>query len=78
MYLISYNVGASVFKLTTDNEFHALIAIESIVNKDAILFSDTVAETISEYMEILVKMKNGVIKSHTNYVFKIEVVDDCD
>lgn len=70
---ITYTVCGMDFTAETSNISEAYEYLKAIVKRENINFPDQEG-TLSEYMKILVdKMRNG--GSHSNHIFKIEVVE---
>lgn len=71
---ITYTVFGMGFTAEASDISAAYEYVKAIVRRENINFPNQ-DETLSNYMEILVdKMRNG--GSHSNHIFKIEVVED--
>lgn len=70
---ITYNVGKVSFFATLDTISEAYEYIKELVWKEENFFPNT-EESLSEYMNQLVKMRNGICNQFSNRLFKIEKV----
>lgn len=74
-YKISHTVIGEEVSTTKDTIARAYGAVRALIVNDRINFPDQ-DETLSEYMEILVNMKNGKTLSHENHIFKVEIIEE--
>lgn len=74
-YKISHTVMGVEFSAKADTIARAYAHVRALIINDRIAFPDQ-DETLSEYMEILVDMKNGKLLSHENHIFRVEVIAD--
>lgn len=74
-YKITHTVMGTEFSTTKDTIAGAYASVRALIINDRIAFPDQ-DETLSEYMGILVNMKNGETLSHQNHIFRIEVIKD--
>lgn len=70
---ITYPVCGMNFKAETSNISEAYEYIKAIVKRENVTFPDQEG-TLSEYMNDLVRMKNGELLKHENHIFTFETV----
>lgn len=68
---ITYNVGQASFCATLDTISEAYEYIKELVWKEENFFPNT-EESLSEYMNQLAKMRNGMCNQFSNRFFKVE------
>ena len=72
---ITYKVGGMGFTAVAENIAQAYGYVQAIIKANALNFPNQ-EETLSEYMAILAKFKDGQQLTTENYIFKIEKEED--
>lgn len=70
---ITYTVCGMDFKAETSSISEAYEYLKAIVKREKISFPNQEV-TLSEYMNILVRMKNGELLKYENHIFALETV----
>lgn len=72
-YRITYKVCGIFFTAEAESISRAFDIIRAIIQSEKVTFPDQDG-ILSEYMAILVNMKNGKTKAYSNFVFNVDVI----